>query len=139
MTHDVQNLEEGVLTVRGEADFARVTGGGSHVWPLGGLSHNRASYGECFLCRELCPEMSKKPHEMIALLMRIIKMSPAPCLDRTAEKHHSASGGFGAVRIEVLKHIADDRKWERGRVVAAKQIVESSLNMTVSEHGLDQC
>jgi len=58
--------------------------------------------------------MSKKPHEIIALVMRIIKMTPAPCLDHTAEKHHSASGGFGAVRIEMLKHIADDRKWERG-------------------------
>ena len=74
---------------------------------------------------------------MIAHVMRIIKTTPAPCLDRTAEKDHSASGGFGAVGIEVLKHIADDRKWERGGVVAAKQIVRSSLNMTVSEHGPD--
>ncbi len=136
VTQDVQNLEEGVLAVRGEADFARVTGGTSTVWPLGGLSHNRASYGECLLCRKLCPEMSIKPHEIVALVMRI-EMTPSPCLDRVAEKHHSASGGFGAVRIEVLKHIADDSKWERGRVAGAKHIVERSLNMTVSEHVQD--
>jgi hypothetical protein len=78
VAQDVQNLEQSILTGRGEVDFVRVTGGGPGVWLLGGLSYDHTNYCESFLRRELFPEMPEKPHEMISLVKMTTRSAPAP-------------------------------------------------------------
>ncbi len=116
---DMQNLEQGVLPGRGKVDFVRVTGGDSSVWLLGSLSHDHTSPCKSLICRELSPEMPEERYEMTDLVMMTTRRALTPHFDSTAEKHHPASGVFGAVRIELLKHTSDRQEWERGGIVMA--------------------
>src|ERR1700761_8334055 len=83
--------------------------------------------------------MPENPYEMTSLVVvkRLTRRTRAPRIDRTAEKHHPASGTIRDVRIESVKHTADRAERKRGGVVIVHQVVESGINMTVGEHGLD--
>jgi hypothetical protein len=137
VAQDVQNLKQSILTGRGEVGFVRVTGRGSSVWLLGGLTHDRESHFESFLWWELFPEMPEKLNKVTALVMITTRRTPTPYLDSTAKKLHPSSGTFGIVRIEWVKNTTDREEWKRGVVLVVQHEVESGVNVTMGQHDLD--
>jgi hypothetical protein len=81
--------------------------------------------------------MREKLHEITALVMMTTRRTPSPHLDRSAKKHHPASGTLRIVRIEWLKNTTDREEWKRGVVIVAYQIIEGGVSMTVCQHDLD--
>jgi hypothetical protein len=46
-------------------------------------------------------------------------------------------GTFRATPIQPMKHTSDREEWKRGGIVVLLQIIESGVNVTVGDHGLD--
>jgi hypothetical protein len=61
--------------------------------------------------------MSEKSHKTVPLVRMLADRIQGPYLRRTVEEHHPASSGFGIVRIELLKNVADYIEWKRRGVL----------------------
>jgi hypothetical protein len=140
----VQNPEQIILTARGEADFAGITGGGPEIRLFDSPIDDGVSDGESFVGRKVFPETLEKSFEAVMMMpeepnrMAIrTEKTLAPLFEGLVEEPCAASCSFQVLRIEVLKHGANGEEGKRAGIFLVDAIVEGSINVTVHQHGLD--